>query len=179
MKTDTKTSVNVKVDGFDQHLLKQKGNASDILFETYGWKIGNNNGEKQLAGIRKHIRHKMKMQVNGEDYPDISEVSEIDFSYNKEIVIQQRYQNITNGAKHRTIYSGRYKLIYIPLPEGPRFQLYDHIDDPDNNNDISGSKKDILKIMKKKFYKFMDEKSAGNFIINRDFLIPVFSDPIF
>ncbi|MCU0822326.1 MAG: sulfatase [Spirochaetes bacterium] len=55
------------------------------------------------------------------DYPDITGISEIDFSYRDEVVIQEKYQNIVNAAKYRTIYSGRYKLIYIPLKDGSKF----------------------------------------------------------
>jgi hypothetical protein len=113
------------------------------------------------------------------DYPDISGISEIDFTYKDEVVISQKYQNIVNGAKYRTIYSGRYKLIYIPLIGGPKFELYDYLNDPDNENDISAARKDILNIMKKKFYDFIDKKSSGNFIIKNGMLFPAFSDPLF
>ncbi len=113
------------------------------------------------------------------DYPDITGVSEIDFSYKDEVVISQRYQNVVIGAKYRTVYSQRYKLIYMPLSGGPKFELYDHISDPDNNNDLSGIKTDVLNTMKRNFYEFMNEKSAGNFIIKNGMIFPVFANPIF
>ncbi|MFH0977343.1 MAG: sulfatase [Spirochaetota bacterium] len=113
------------------------------------------------------------------DYPDISGVSEIDFSYKDEVVISQKYQNIVNGAKYRAIYSGRYKLIYIPLATGPRFELYDYKSDPDNERDLSVERNDVLNILKTKFYEFMDEKSAGNFIIKNGLLFPAYADPVF
>lgn len=113
------------------------------------------------------------------DYPDISGVSEIDFSFKGEVVISQRFNNIVNGAKHRTIYSGRYKLIYVPLRKGVKFELYDYISDPDNNYDLSATRSDILEIMKKKFYSFINEKSSGNYIIENESLFPVFFDPVF
>ncbi|MDY6933745.1 MAG: sulfatase-like hydrolase/transferase [Spirochaetota bacterium] len=113
------------------------------------------------------------------DYPDISVISEIDLLHRNEIVLQQGYQNIVNASKHRTIYSGRYKLIYVPLSEGPRFELYDYIEDPYNRIDLSKTKKDQLEIMKKKFYQFVDEKSSGNYLVKEEFLLPIFTDPIF
>jgi arylsulfatase A-like enzyme len=113
------------------------------------------------------------------DYPDISGVSEIDFSFKSEVVISQRYNNIVNGAKHRTIYSGRYKLIYIPLRKGAKFELYDYARDPDNKYDLSGSRTDILNDMKKKFYSFINENSSGNYIIDKEIVYPVFFDPVF
>ena len=113
------------------------------------------------------------------DYPDITGISEIDFTFDNEAVIAEKYQNIVNGAKYRAIYSGKYKLIYIPLISGPEFELYDFINDPDNQKDLSDVRKDILENMKKKFYKFIDQKSSGNFIIKNGILFPAFVDPVF
>jgi arylsulfatase A-like enzyme len=113
------------------------------------------------------------------DYPDVTGISEIDYDYRREIVIQRRYQNLTNAAKYRAIVSGRYKLIYIPLPGGVRFELYDIIDDPFNDRDLSLMKPAVLETMKKRFYSFVEEKSAGNFIINKGYLLPVFDEPVF
>jgi hypothetical protein len=113
------------------------------------------------------------------DYPDITGFSEIDYSHRQEVVVQRRYQNITNAAKYRAIFSGRYKLIYMPLPGSVRFELYDTVADPLNQKDLSSLKPEILENMKRKFYSFIDEKSSGNFMVNRGFLIPVFNDPVF
>ncbi len=113
------------------------------------------------------------------DYPDVTGISELDPGYHREIVIQQRYQNITNAAKYRAIFSGGYKLIYMPLPAGPRFELYDQMRDPLNEHDLALSRGDLVGKMKKRLFDFVDEKSNGNFIVNRDFLFPVFSDPVF
>jgi arylsulfatase A-like enzyme len=113
------------------------------------------------------------------DYPDITGVSEIDFNYKDEVVISQRYQNIVNGAKYRAIYSGKYKLIYIPLAGGPKFELYDYLADPNNETDLSTARKDVLDIMKKNFYDFIDKKSSWNFIIKNGIIFPAFLDPVF
>jgi hypothetical protein len=118
-------------------------------------------------------------QHNRIDYPDVTGISEIDQNYRREIVIQQRYQNITNAAKYRAIFAGGFKLIYIPLPGGIRFELYDQINDPFNTKDLSSTRKDILEIMKKRFYEFVNEKSSDNFVVSHGYLLPVFSDPIF
>ncbi len=113
------------------------------------------------------------------DYPDVTGISEIDPGHHREIVIQQRYQNITNAAKYRAIFSDGYKLIYMPLPSGPRFELYDQMRDPLNEHDLSRSRSDLVMKMKKQLFDFVNQKSDGNFIVNRDFLLPVFSDPVF
>ncbi len=111
-------------------------------------------------------------------YPDVTGLMELDTSYHNELVILQKYQNITNAAKYRSIISGRYKLIYLPLPGGARYELYDQAADPYNEKDIAKANPFVLKRMKKLFFDFIDEKSSGNFIRVGDFLYPVFSDPI-
>ena len=112
-------------------------------------------------------------------YPDVTALMELDMSYRNELVIAQKFQNITNAAKYRTIISGRYKLIYMPLPGGSRFELYDQAADPYNERDLAKARPDVTARMKKMFFDFIEEKSSGNFIINREFLYPVFSDPVF
>jgi len=112
-------------------------------------------------------------------YPDVTGLLELDMSYRNELVILQKYQNITNAAKYRSIIAGRYKLIYLPLPGGSRFELYDQVADPYNEKDIAKARPAVLLRMKKMLFDLIDEKSSGNFIRTGDFLYPVFSDPVF
>lgn len=112
-------------------------------------------------------------------YPDVTGLLELDMSYRNELVIAQKFQNITNAAKYRSIISGRWKLIYLPLPGGSRFELYDQSADPYNERDLAKKMPGVAARMKKMLFDFIDEKSSGNFIVNRDFLYPVFSDPVF
>lgn len=112
-------------------------------------------------------------------YPDVTGLLELDPTYRKELVIMQKYQNITNAAKHRAIIAGRYKLIYVPLPHGYEFELYDQIADPYNERDISAERKDVLVKMRKLFYDFIQEKSYGNLLMREGFVFPAFSDPVF
>jgi len=112
-------------------------------------------------------------------YPNITELGEVDFSFQDEVVIQQKYSNLIDGAKHRAIYSGPYKLIYLPLPDRVKFELYNHLEDSANLNDLSKSHKSILEEMKKRFYLFIEEEGQGNYIRKDDFLIPAFDNPIF
>ncbi len=112
-------------------------------------------------------------------YPDVTGLMELDMSYKNELVIAQKFQNITNAAKYRSIVSGKWKLIYMPLPRGSRFELYDQVADPFNERDLSKAHPGVTARMKKMLFDFVDEKSSGNFIVNRDFFYPVFSDPVF
>ncbi len=54
----------MNIDEFDSHVLDQTGNAKEIMQDLYGSSIGLNNAEKQLAGIRKHLKYK---QFNSSD----------------------------------------------------------------------------------------------------------------
>lgn len=60
------------LDQFDNEVLNASGNASDLMKELYGVNIGKNNAEKQMAGIRRHLRTKQRM-------PDIqpSDIEEV------------------------------------------------------------------------------------------------------
>jgi hypothetical protein len=64
----------MQLDNFDIRVLEMSGNASDILFELYHDKIGKNNAEKQLAGIRKHLNFKKRYIL---DEREIGEMEEI------------------------------------------------------------------------------------------------------
>ena len=112
------------------------------------------------------------------DYPDITSLSDVDAMFYNEMVIKQKYQNIVTGAKYRAIYCGKYKLIYIPLYSGPVFELYDIQADPYNQNNLAQLQPDILSGMKKKFYRFMERESAGNFINVKGVLVPQFAEPV-
>jgi hypothetical protein len=50
------------LDQFDQEVLSASGKAKDLIREFYGAKISQNNAQKQMAGIRRHIRFKKKME---------------------------------------------------------------------------------------------------------------------
>jgi hypothetical protein len=48
----------MNLDNFDTEILGATGKAEEILQRFYGKKIGRNNAEKQLAGIRTHLQYK-------------------------------------------------------------------------------------------------------------------------
>lgn len=113
------------------------------------------------------------------DYPDISGLLEVDFAFNREGVIKQYYQNIIRGSKYRAIYSGDYKLIYMPMAGTVKYELYNYKKDKDNRFDLAKSHPQILESMKKKFFEFVKEESAGNYYRVGQYLLPFFTDPIF
>ena len=113
------------------------------------------------------------------DYPDISSLLDVDFNYRRETVIKQEFQNIIVGAKYRAIYSGDYKLIYIPLKSGVKFELYNIKTDKDNRYNLADKNVDVLKDMKKKFYDYIEKESSGNMLKVGDYVLPIFSYPVF
>jgi len=65
-----------EVSAWDQFTIKQTGDAQDIMLQITGQPIGRNNGEKQLAGIRKYIRYKIEMDKKNLNLPDPSTMDE-------------------------------------------------------------------------------------------------------
>jgi arylsulfatase A-like enzyme len=112
-------------------------------------------------------------------YPDITGISDLDFDYHNEMVLQQKYQNVITGSKHRAIYSGNYKLIYIPLQSRVKFELYNFIKDPQNQEELSSKELLVFKRMKAKFYKYIEDEGFGNFIFKNGYVLPYFSDPVY
>lgn len=60
------------LDAFDNEVINASGKAKDLIKKFYGANISENNAQKQLAGIRRHLRHKIKM-----DKPTSSDIEEI------------------------------------------------------------------------------------------------------
>jgi hypothetical protein len=58
-------------------------------------------------------------------YPDASQFCEIDKSDGSQIVVQGNYLPLLVTAKYRCIISAGKKLIYKPMPEHVRWELYD------------------------------------------------------
>jgi hypothetical protein len=60
------------LDQFDQDVLSASGKAKDLIYEFYGSRISQNNAEKQIAGIRRHLRHKKKLdKIRGSEMEEI------------------------------------------------------------------------------------------------------------
>lgn len=110
-------------------------------------------------------------------YPDITGLSEIEFGYKGEIVQKRQYLNYSNIAKHRSMISGGWKLIYMPTVSGIVYELYDTINDPDERTDLADKNPQKLRDMKKLFFSFLSGDS--NCIEKNGYLIPLFDDPIF
>lgn len=104
-------------------------------------------------------------------YPDIVELGAIDTEYNNEIVIKPAFRALTTIAKHRMVYDGRYKLIYIPAREGISFELYDTKKDPDELDNIALKNPRKVTELKTKLYKWMEKDK--NYYWKNGYFIPL------
>ncbi len=87
-------------------------------------------------------------QANRLDYPGISGLLDFDQGGSNEMVLDNRYENIITTAKHRAIMTKDFKLIYMPTPEGVKFELYNRLLDPDNERNLIELEKEKGEAMK-------------------------------
>jgi len=65
----------MKLDAFDREVLSRKGLAQDIMRELYGAILSQQAAKMQIAGIRRHVRFKEKMETPEEKQQDLDERS--------------------------------------------------------------------------------------------------------
>ena len=69
-------SSTLKIDTFDAFVVDQSGDAKKLMEEIYGVELGKTNAEKQLAGIRRHINHKVNSLQGEREQNDFSRMVE-------------------------------------------------------------------------------------------------------
>ncbi|MBP6742958.1 MAG: sulfatase-like hydrolase/transferase [Deltaproteobacteria bacterium] len=67
-------------------------------------------------------------------YPDVT--STTDISPDDDIAVRERYRDLVTVAKHRALRTDRYKIIYRPTRNGPRYSVYDVVQDPREVHDL-------------------------------------------
>jgi arylsulfatase A-like enzyme len=77
------------------------------------------------------------MPENHLRYPNLLELLEIPDKESGTLAIKAQYKGIIVRAKDRMVRRGRWKLVYQPLEEGCRLQLFDVEADPECCNDVS------------------------------------------
>ena len=71
-------------------------------------------------------------------YPEVlGGLMEVDPKHGFSIRVKKRYADLVIAAKHRCIVSGRWKLIYQPLPDGVHLHLFDAVRDPLSRHDLA------------------------------------------
>ena len=104
------------------------------------------------------------------DYPDITYLSEIDFALNNEIVLKDRYRDLITLAKHRYIYDGKYKLVYIPLKNKIIYEMYQTDQENWENLNIIDKNNKKFKALRKKLLKWVSRNQ--NVILKNDYIFP-------
>ena len=94
-------------------------------------------------------------QKNRIMYPDITKLSKIDFSFNREIVVKKDFTDIIITAKHRMIRDDQYKLIYMPTGDGVKYELYDMQNDRDCRINLVKRLPGVLYKMKKRLFDYV------------------------
>ncbi len=75
-------------------------------------------------------------------YPDIAHMTEIDTAHGDELVLAGEVRPLTIVAKHRMVRDDHYKLIYAPTRGGPRWLLFDVLQDPAEEHDVAAAHPD-------------------------------------
>ena len=70
-------------------------------------------------------------------YPDVTFICKFEPYFHSEIVLRREYDAYTETAKHRTLIQGGWKVIYVPLREGVRWELYHLAPDPEEREDLA------------------------------------------
>jgi arylsulfatase A-like enzyme len=104
-------------------------------------------------------------------YPDITNLSEIAFDFDNQVVLNDDYRDIVNLAKHRYAFDGRYKLIYMPLKDHIEYELYDMLKDPEERRNIAAVDSANLSRMKKILFDWITRNN--DVIIRNEYVFPL------
>jgi arylsulfatase A-like enzyme len=104
-------------------------------------------------------------------YPGIARLTEVDTQHGDELVLQRAVRPLTLVAKHRMVRDDRYKLVYAPTRSGVRWALFDTLDDPGEEHDVSASHPDVVARLQGALWTWMREDPAmterGGFLVPR------------
>jgi hypothetical protein len=103
-------------------------------------------------------------------YPDITGLSRIDFTCNREVVLKEEYEHLINAAKHRMVDDGRYRLIYVPKRSGIQYELYDTLKDPAYSHSIINEQPLIAAKLKRRLFDYL--KQDAQYTLDNEYMIP-------
>jgi hypothetical protein len=106
------------------------------------------------------------------DYPGISGLLNFDQGYSGEIALNPIYQQIMVTAKHRMMVDGDYKIIYMPTPQGVRYELYNRRLDPENYYDLSAKEPAVLAALRRSLTTFVGAHEPPSVHLVDQFLVP-------
>ncbi len=89
-------------------------------------------------------------------YPDLPEILEVPNKSTGTLAIKPRYQSRVIEAKDRAVRTERWKLVRLPLQQGPAYALYDLESDPDCKVDVSDRYPEVFQALRKILDSFLD-----------------------
>jgi hypothetical protein len=94
-------------------------------------------------------------------YPDLLELIEVMDRESGTLSIKSDYASRIMEAKDRMVRQGRWKLVYQPLEEGHILKLFDVINDPTCQHDLSAQHTDVVHELWGKLDRFIAGKKGG------------------
>jgi arylsulfatase A-like enzyme len=76
-------------------------------------------------------------------YPWVYETATVD-PVTGDIVLKPEWEDTVRAARHRGLYLGRWKLLELPTPQGPRWELYDVKADPQETRDVAAAHPEVV-----------------------------------
>jgi arylsulfatase A-like enzyme len=101
-------------------------------------------------------------------YPGITGAT--DLATDGDIFIKPEWQDTVVVAKHRSIRTERWKLIYRPTRRGVDWRLFDVVTDPDERRDVAAQHPDVVVELRRKLVAWMT--SDGRTVMRGDFAVP-------
>ncbi|CAN5658876.1 hypothetical protein BH09MYX1_BH09MYX1_61650 [soil metagenome] len=103
-------------------------------------------------------------------YPTLAHLTEIDVRHGHELVLQRELEDVTTVARHRMVRDERFKLIYMPTREGPRYMLFDTVADPTEQTDVALDHPNVVQALQAELWRWM--LSDPRMVERGGFLVP-------
>lgn len=101
-------------------------------------------------------------------YPAVTATTSVDA--HDDIALAERYSELVTVAKHRALRTDRWKIIYRPTREGPRYSLYDVQSDPRELHDVAATHPLELQAMQAALFRFVMQDP--NVVIDHGYILP-------
>jgi len=90
-------------------------------------------------------------------YPPLMEMFEVADIRTGQVGIKDKYAELLIEAKHRMLRTSRWKLVYTPLVDGARYQLYDIKADPECRRDVKHAHPGVFDDLKRRLWQWMEK----------------------
>jgi hypothetical protein len=101
-------------------------------------------------------------------YPGITGAT--DLAADGDIFLRPEWREIVTLAKHRSLRTERFKLIYRPTRHGVDWLLYDILHDPDERREVSADFPEELERLKRELLRFLTADASN--VVRGGFAVP-------